>query len=127
TVAEVTTRQNEDMLRMAGIEEIVVGDRYAGMILGSATRNPGLVRVLDEILTTEIGCAFYTAIIPEELVGQRVADLQDELRRNHKATVISIEDKENNLTVNPTYDKLITKGDRVVLLGNHCPKGWESV
>ena len=60
TVAELHSRQSEDLLRGFGVEDVVVADFYSGMILGSVQRNRGLVSVLDDILTQSHGNAFFS-------------------------------------------------------------------
>ena len=72
TIAELHNQQNEALLRLAGVEDVVVADVYAGMILGTVQRNRGMVRVFDDILTATHGSCFDTVPVPAELAGRTV-------------------------------------------------------
>ena len=119
TVAELTSRQSEDILRMAGVEEIIVGDWYAGVIMGSVSRNPGLVSVLDDVLTAQKGNAFHTLWVPQPLDGSSIQDLHSKLLKEHQAILISWEpalEEDGDLEVNPALDTKVKFGDRLVVL-----------
>jgi voltage-gated potassium channel len=120
TVAEVTSRQSESLLSMAGVEEIVVGDWYAGMILGSASRNRGLVGVLDEVLSHSHGNAFHTVKIPMSRAGSTIAKLRQELHDTHEATLIALHSGEQRL-VNPPGTRRLAIGDQAVVLSADPP------
>jgi len=115
TVAMLHSRQNVELLKMAGVEEIIVGDLYSGMIVGSVQRNPGLVGVLDEILTNQHGNAFCTARVPSDFQGKRVAELHTHLFEAHRALLVSVE-LGGEMKVNPRPDLTLQGGERMVLL-----------
>ena len=115
TVAELHSRQSEELLRLSGVEDVVVADWYSGMILGSVQRNRGLVRVLDDILTQSHGNAFHTAELPESWAGRTVAALHQELLMRHRALLISVE-HDGQPIVNPRPDRVVEAGQRVVLI-----------
>lgn len=115
TVAELHSRQSEELLRNSGVEDVVVADFYSGMILGSVQRNRGLVRVLDDILTQSHGNAFHTRTLSARWQGKTVADLQQELTLNHRAVLISIE-KDGQPLVNPPPDDTLAADQRVVVI-----------
>jgi len=118
TVAELHSDQNEEMLRMAGVEQIVIGDWYAGVIIGSVARNEGLVSVLNEILTSE-GNRFMTLDVPSEAVGKTVADLHHDLFVRRRMILISLESTDDvgrNCDVNPKPDRIVRAGERMVVV-----------
>lgn len=117
TVVELTSPQSASLLRMAGVEEIVVGDWYAGQILAAAARNPGLVRVLDDILTTATGSAFYS--VPAGLlVGHTVAEAHQRLLLEHRAVLVSVHSASED-AVNPKPARVLVAGDVLVVLAPH--------
>jgi voltage-gated potassium channel len=120
TVAEVHNRQAESLLSMAGVEEVVVGDWYAGAVLGSAVRNRGLVHVLDELLTGDVGNAFHSVLVPQHWHDRSVADLHDTLVREHAATLLAIE-RRGKREVNPPPDRTLESGDRIVVVAKQRP------
>ena len=117
--AELNDRQNEELLRMAGVEEIVVGDWYAGVVLASAGRNRGMVAVLDDILTSTSGNSFFKIIIPPRLTGTTIGELHAMLKRRHKAILVSMERGEGNerrVRVNPPVTLSVEPGDVLVVI-----------
>jgi voltage-gated potassium channel len=117
TVAQLTSPQHTEILRMAGVEEIVVGDWFAGMILGSATRNRGLVAVLDEILTAHRGNSFHSVPAPDRWDGHTVKELIATLHDRHHALLISV-----GGAVNPEPGLTVRKGDAIVVLCKERPR-----
>ena len=115
TVAMLHSRQNEELLRLSGVEEIVVGDFFSGMIVGSVSRNRGLVQVLDEILTGNRGNSFHTSVVPRALAGRTVRELHAHLLDGHRAVLVSVE-LDGRVTVNPPLDRVLAGGERMVVL-----------
>ena len=115
TVAELHSRQSEGLLRLSGVEDVVVADWYSGMILGSVQRNRGLVSVLDDILTQSHGNAFHTRSLSEAWHGRSVADLHHELFVNHRAVLVAVE-IEDRPFVNPDPRLVLHAGQRIVVI-----------
>lgn len=123
TVAELHSAQSEDMLRNRGVEEVVVGEEYAGMILGSASQNPGLVHLLSEVLDMRAGNAFWSVPCPEELDGKTVRELRQAVRERFDATLMSIEPVDGPVQVNPPDDAVVRAGMTVLVVGKG-PLRW---
>ncbi|MBE7453088.1 MAG: NAD-binding protein [Kofleriaceae bacterium] len=123
TCAELTNRENASLLRLAGVDEIIVPHEYSGAILGSVSRTRGLVDVLDEILTINYGNAFHKVALPAALVGRTVGELHRELKERHNAILVSLErpgpSKNPDLLVNPPVDATIEAGDRALVIADH--------
>lgn len=117
TVAELTNPQHAELLRMAGVEEIVIGDWFAGMIIGSATRNRGLVAVLDDILTARRGNSFHSVEAPATVAGKTVSEVSHTLRSLHRAVLIAVGGE-----VNPANDRKVELGERLVVLSDRPPR-----
>lgn len=123
--AELTDRQNEELLRMAGVEEIVVGDWYAGVVLANAGRNLGMVAVLDDILTSTTGNAFYKLQVPRSLAGTSIGDLHSYLKVKRGAILVSWErgtGGERQFKVNPPIDLEVEQGDTLVVIAGQPVK-----
>jgi voltage-gated potassium channel len=126
TSAQINDRENETVLRLAGVEEIVVTSEYAGYILGSVGRTFGLVNVLDDILSARHGNAFHKAILPSELDGTTVGELHRVLKDRYQAILISVEvpsDQGPKVQVNPPSDMRLKSGMPLVLIAQH-PVRW---
>ena len=118
--AELSDDQHRPLLRMAGVEEVIVGDWYAGVILGSVGRNRGLVAVLDDILSTRSGNAFHKVTVPAALAGKTVGELHQLLLERHHAILVSLErtshEKSGPITVNPAANSRVATGDVLVVI-----------
>lgn len=126
TIAELNNRDNESLLRMAGVEEIVVAEEYGAVVMGSAERNRGLVQVVDEILTSRYGNAFQKAEVTERLAGRDIGELHEMLKREQDAVLVAhiacSDGVELSVDVNPSVDKQVSTGDRLVVIASERPR-----
>jgi len=126
TCVELLHRENQTHLSLAGVEEIVVPDEYAGKILATASRNRGVVAVLDELLTSDLGNNIYKAPAPVEWFGKDVGWVMQRIKGEHDALFISLErsgskgDKPRVL-VNPPLQEKVEKGDYLIFLARSLP------
>lgn len=91
--AELLDRASEKVgvLEMARVEDVVVGDEYVGNLIAHSTRTPGLVQVLDELLTSNYGNEFYKVEVPDELVGGPFVEALVFYKRSHDALILAVE------------------------------------
>lgn len=126
TIAELTNRQNEELLRLANVEEVVVSEEYGAVIMGSAERNRGLVSVVDEILTNRYGNAFQKVSIGKDGAGRTIGELHRSLKEAQQAVLIAWircdGGAEQEVVVNPDVSITVSEGDRVVVIATHAPK-----
>jgi len=127
TCVELLNRDNETYLQMAGVEEIIVSDEYAGNMMANAAKNHGIVPVLNELFTSKFGNQFYRLKVPEEWVGKSVLDFFSWLKKNHNATLISVDrgeitekgQRRSTSTVNPSNDYRFEDGDYVIVISTN--------
>ncbi|MFT4974601.1 MAG: voltage-gated potassium channel [Myxococcota bacterium] len=121
--AELTSWEHSELLRRSGVEEIVVRDWYAGVILGSMSRNWGLAAVLRDILSTSDGNAFNKITVRGSGVGKSIGALHTELKMARGLILVALEhdgdDGTRAITVNPPADQIVAKGDVLVVIGPH--------
>ncbi len=123
TCAQLNDRQNESLLRMAGVEEIVVTREYAGFILGSASRTLGLVTVLDDVLSAREGNTFLKVPLPAALDARTVSELHTLLARDHAAILVAAEiGPDARLEVNPPAETRIAAGAQLVVIAASPPR-----
>jgi len=126
TVAELTNRQNEELLRMANVEEIVVSEEYGAVVMGSAERNRGVVAIVDEILTNRYGNALRKVEVGRSGAGKTIRELHTELKDEQSAILIAwirCEDGvEQEIVVNPDVATAVRRGDRLVVISEARPK-----
>ena len=119
--AELTSWEHAELLRRSGVEEIVVRDWYAGVILGSMSRNWGLAAVLRDILSTSHGNAFNKVLVRSQEAGQTIGDLHSSLKMSRGLILVALEhnkpDGARTITVNPSADTVVQTGDVMVVIG----------
>lgn len=115
TVAELHNQDNEALLKLAGVEDVVVADVYAGLILGTVQRNRGIVQVFDEILTARHGARFDTIATPSDLAGRTVGDVLAVLHRRNRMLLVAVE-QDGGTVVNPPPDLIVGASARLVVL-----------
>ncbi|MCB9744881.1 MAG: ion transporter [Alphaproteobacteria bacterium] len=124
--AQLNDRQHEQLLRMAGVEEIIVGDWFTGVILGAVGRNQGLVAVLTDILTTQKGDAFHKLSVPRKSDGKSFGELFTELKSKRDAILVSVErthhDGRREVVVNPPWQYEVHAGDVLVVIAKQRVK-----
>ncbi len=125
--AELINGEHRAVLEMASVEEVVVRDWYAGVILGSMERNRGLSAVLNDILSTASGNAFHRVQVPKRLDGKTIADLHMLLKQEHGAILVSWEREsgpgrrsddppKRDVEVNPDATRTVQTGDTLVVI-----------
>jgi voltage-gated potassium channel len=125
--AELINAEHATVLKMANVEEVVVRDWYAGVILGSMERNRGLSTVLNDILSTTEGNAFHRVTVPHTLSGETIGAVHTLLKQDHGAILVSwagarpsdspsSEPAEHRTRVNPPTDLIVQAGDTLVVI-----------
>jgi voltage-gated potassium channel len=125
--AELINGEHATVLKMANVEEVVVRDWYAGVILGSMERNQGLSAVLNDILSTTEGNAFHRLDVPKRLAGQTIGAVHTLLKQQHGAILVSWEREigpgrrkedppERDTRVNPPVDLVVQADDTLVVI-----------
>jgi voltage-gated potassium channel len=135
TSAELLRRENSDHLKMAGVEDIVVGDEYMGNLIAHSSRAAGLVSVMDELLTATRGNQFYKIDLPKHLVGITIKKALTLIKVEVNAILISIEitkmkkkskeDKEKiptpEIITNPPHSYKFKENDKLILIAPTRP------
>ncbi len=128
--AELINGANAAALDLTRVEEVVVRDWYAGVIIGSMGRNRGLSAVLNDILSSTRGNAFHKITVPPDWDGQAIGALHQLLKERHGAILVSWErevpvsggDPLREVEVNPHVDRVVSKGDVLVVIAATAPR-----
>jgi voltage-gated potassium channel len=119
TCVELLNRSNESHLKMAGVEEVIVSDEYAGYIMSAAAQNYGIVAILNELLNSKYGNQLYKLNIPSSWVGKTVRNYYLLLKEQYNAILLAVENKKNHpksTQVNPDNDYTFKDGDKLILI-----------
>ncbi len=116
--AELIDGQHQDLLRMAGVEAVIIRDWYAGALMGSIGRSRGVSAVITDLLTPSAGNALHTLELPRAWAGQTVLQVGQELKRSHDAVLVSVERPGEPSRVNPPGELRLAAGDRLVVIAH---------
>ena len=126
TCVELLSRENQSHLELAGVEEIIVPDEYAGKIMATATRNRGMVCLLDELLTRERGNNFYKAGLPPEWAGKAIGWVHQQMKERFNAILLGIERPgapgcRTQVVTNPAPEESLRPQDRLLFIASGYP------
>jgi voltage-gated potassium channel len=76
-VAAVREAENRHLLRQSGANSVVVSSETAGRLLGIATSKPGVVEIMEDLLTPEVGFAIAEREVERKEVGGSPRHLSD--------------------------------------------------
>lgn len=72
---QVVNPDNAAHLQRAKADDVVVSDKYSGFLLAMHVSNPGIPRVVDELLSFEYGNEIVRMSIPHEWIGKTFQEL----------------------------------------------------
>ncbi len=72
---QVVNPENEAHLQRAKADDVVVSDKYSGFLLAMHVSNPGIPRVVDELLSFDYGNEIVRMDIPPEWIGKTFQEL----------------------------------------------------
>ncbi len=108
--AAVRDEDNRHLLRRSGADEVIISSGAAGRLLGFATRSPGVVDVLEDLLSVGEGLDLEERDVPAENVGGRVRDVPFD------APVLAVARKGTMLRFDDPAAEPLRAGDRLVCL-----------
>lgn len=134
TCAELLSRENEQPLLLAGIEEVVIGDEYSAKILASSSRVRGVTQIVDDVFSYQHENQLHKRTAHADWVGKTVLEVQGIIKRDYGALFLALERARDthttdegvtraNAVTNPAADTLIEKGDVLVVIAS-APPHW---
>ena len=115
TVAEVNNPRNEPHFRRADVDEVLVTSKIASHLLARSALYPGLSGIIMDIVSGGEGSELYRVSLPEEYCGMTIDDLAARLRRDHRATLLSV-NRGGHSFVNPDTAFILQPGDDAVVV-----------
>lgn len=125
TCAQLLDRKNDVQLRVAGVEDVVVGDELTSHLIATSARNRGLTDVLTELLTVQIGNQFYKIPLPSDWVGITFAEASQRVKQAYDGILLALERRQGGeriSLVNPAANTLLMGGDYLILIASRSPQ-----
>lgn len=126
TVAELLNRDNEQHLRAAGIEEVIVTSEVGGHHLAMAALHSGITEVFSELLDNKVGKNLMKVPVAEEFVGATYGEALAKNKEDRDDLVIGVEVKGQDgartegyaMLVNPAKDMTLGERDNLIVISS---------
>lgn len=115
TVVEVNNPRHEVHLKRANADEVLVTSQLASHLLARSALYPGLSSLVTDIVSGGEGAELYRVSLPAAYCGMTVDALSATMRRDHRATLLSI-NRGGHAFANPPADFGLLEGDDAVVL-----------
>ncbi len=115
TVVEVNHPRHVDHFRRAKADEILVTSTLASHLLARSALYPGLTEIVTDIVSGGEGSELYRITLPDEYLGLTIDEVSARLRRDHRATLLSV-NRGGRAFVNPPADFRLAGGDDAVVV-----------
>jgi voltage-gated potassium channel len=115
TVAEVNNPRNEPHFVRADVGELLVTSKMASHLLARSALYPGLSSIVTDIVSGGEGSELYRITLPDDYIGLTIDDIAANLRRDHHATLLSV-NRGGRTFVNPPTDFILREGDDAIVV-----------
>jgi voltage-gated potassium channel len=125
TCALLLDRKNTVHLRVAGVEEIIIGDEVSSHLMSTTIRTRGLTEVFMELLTVQVGNEFFKVALPIDWHGLTFWGAAQRLKLQHDAILVAVERWHEGCRtslVNPSPGEVLGIGDHLVVISRVCPQ-----
>lgn len=118
---QILDENNVEHCKRAGADEVIVTGGLTAKLLGQATLDHGVTRIVSELLSNKYGNQFYKIKCPEEYAGVDFKTILQLFKEKYNCIVVGIEKVDNFLT-NPESSAALDKDDYLVLIAEKRPK-----
>jgi voltage-gated potassium channel len=115
TVVEVNNPRHEPHFRRANADELLVTSKISSHLLARSALYPGLTGIVTDIVSGGEGSELYRIVLPAEYIGLAIDEVATRLRRDHHATLLSV-NRGGRAFVNPASDFVLEAGDDAVVV-----------
>ncbi len=115
TVAEVNNPKHETHFIRADVDELLVTSKVASRLLARSALYPGLSSIITDIVSGGQGSELYRITLPDEYIGRSIDTVAALLRKDHKATLLSV-NRGGRAFVNPSTDFVLQVGDDAIVV-----------
>jgi voltage-gated potassium channel len=115
TVAEVNNPRHEPHFLRAEVDELLVTSKMASHLLARSALYPGLSAIVTDIVSGGEGSELYRITLPDEYIGQSIDAVSALLRKDHRATLLSV-NRGGRAFVNPGADFVLQLGDDAIVV-----------
>ncbi len=115
---EVIRSENKRHFAHTHADELVISGEITGALLAGSVRNPGLSRVVTNLVTHPEDQEFYRIDVPTDLVGQPVSAALLALKERHDALLVGIVRGMDDYVLNPPMDRALAADERLLVISS---------
>jgi voltage-gated potassium channel len=123
TCVEVIRSENRRHFLNTKANELVISAEVTGALLAGSAANPGLSRVVTNLVTHPEDQEFYRIPVPQDLVGRSVADALATLKKRSDALLVGIIKGIDDYHLNPRSDRVLEADDRLLVISQFIEAG----
>lgn len=123
TCVELMDEKYVSYCKRARADEIVVVGELSTNLLVQAALNPGLTRMISELVSNRYGEDIYKVKVPAACAGLTFLEVLTRLKEQHGILCMGIEDRAGRrLVTNPDKDHILSENDELVVIASHRPE-----
>jgi voltage-gated potassium channel len=115
---EVIRSDNRRHFANTRANELVISGEVTGALLAGSAANPGLSRVVTNLVTHPDDQEFYRIPVPPDLVGQPVSTALVTLKERQDALLVAIVQGMDDYHLNPPMDRILLADDKLLVISN---------
>jgi Trk K+ transport system NAD-binding subunit len=115
---EVIRSDNRRHFANTHANELVISGEVTGALLAGSAANPGLSRVVTNLVTHPDDQEFYRIPVPPDLVGKPVSEALVALKERQDALLVAIVKGIDDYHLNPPMDRILEPGDKLLVISS---------
>jgi len=115
---EVIRSENKRHFANTHANELVISAEVTGALLAGSARNPGLSRVVTNLVRHPEDQEFYRIDVPADLVGQPVSAALVALKERFDALLVGIVRGMDDYVLNPPMDRALAADERLLVISS---------
>ena len=119
---ELLNPEHLEHCRLAKADAIIVVGELSTNLLVQAALDPGVPKVIEELVSNRFGHNLYKIPPPAELVGKPFLEAVTEFKRDREVLCLGLESSQGGeIVTNPPAGRIIQDGDRLIVIAAHRP------
>jgi len=116
---EVIRSENKRHFANTHANELVISAELTGALLAGSASNPGLSRVVTNLVTHPDDQEFYRIPVPADLVGQPVSAALIVLKERHDALLVAIVRGVDDYILNPSMTRTLEADEKLLVIASY--------
>lgn len=116
---EVIRSENKRHFANTHANELVISAEVTGALLAGSARNPGLSRVVTNLVTHPDDQEFYRIDVPADLVGQPVSAALVALKERYDALLVGIIEGIDGYVLNPPMTRPLAADEKLLVISSY--------